>query len=165
MDFEEYEDPIEYSVTEDKISCDYGDLDYDIDGDTAIVQAISVYRTGQGIGRKLVELFEDAVLKENATSAYVPATPSKEAISFWKKMKYKPSGDDDKYWARRIMQSWKESTWDTPQGVVVMEKEFKRKIKNANKAQQASSVGAVVNKPPIHWWELEQQNFESRKGR
>ena len=165
MDFEEYEDPIEYSVTEDKISCDYGDLDYDIDGDTAIVQAISVYRTGQGIGRKLVELFEDAVLKENATSAYVPATPSKEAISFWKKMKYKPSGDDDKYWARRIMQSWKESTWDTPQGVVVMEKEFKRKIKNANKAQQASSVGAVVNKPPIHWWELEQLNLESRKGR
>jgi len=165
MDFEEYEDPIEYSVTEDKISCDYGDLDYDIDGDTAIVQAISVYRTGQGIGRKLVELFEDAVLKENATSAYVPATPSKEAISFWKKMKYKPSGDDDKYWARRITQSWKEITWDTPQGVVVMEKEFKRKIKNANKAQQASSVGAVVNKPPIHWWELEHQNFESRKGR
>jgi len=165
MDFEEYEDPIEYSVTEDKISCDYGDLEYDIDGDTAIVQAISVYRTGQGIGRKLVELFEDAVLKENATSAYVPATPSKEAISFWKKMKYKPSGDDDKYWARRITQSWKEITWDTPQGVVVMEKEFKRKIKNANKAQQASSVGAVVNKPPIHWWELEHQNFESRKGR
>ena len=165
MDFEEYEDPIEYSVTEDKISCDYGDLDYDIDGDTAIVQAISVYRTGQGIGRKLVELFEDAVFKENATSAYVPATPSKEAISFWKKMKYKPSGDDDKYWARRITQSWKEITWDTPQGVVVMEKEFKRKIKNANKAQQASSVGAVVNKPPIHWWELEHQNFESRKGR
>ena len=140
-------------------------MDYDIDGDTAIVQAISVYRTGQGIGRKLVELFEDAVLKENATSAYVPATPSKEAISFWKKMNYKPSGDDDKYWVRRITQSWKESTWDTPQGVVVMEKEFKRKIKNANKAQQASSVGAVVNKPPIHWWELEHQNFESRKGR
>ena len=165
MDFEDYEDPIEYSVTEDKISCEYGHLDYDIDGEDATVYAINVYRTGQGIGRKLVELFEDAVLKENATSAYVPATPSKEAISFWKKMKYKPSGDDDKYWARRITQSWKEITWDTPQGVVVMEKEFKRKIKNANKAQQASSVGAVVNKPPIHWWELEHQNFESRKGR
>jgi GNAT superfamily N-acetyltransferase len=133
MDFEEYEDPIEYSVTEDKISCDYGDLDYDIDGDTAIVQAISVYRTGQGIGRKLVELFEDAVLKENATSAYVPSTPSKEAISFWKKMKYKPSGDNDKYWVRRITQSWKESTWNTPQGVVVMEKDFKVKNKKIAK--------------------------------
>ncbi len=129
MNFEEYEDPIEYSVTEDKISCDYGDLDYDIDGDTAIVQAISVYRTGQGIGRKLVELFEDAVLKENATSAYVPATPSKEVISFWKKMKYKPSGDDDKYWARKIINGWQESTWDTPQGVVVMEKNFNKKNK------------------------------------
>ncbi len=133
MNFDEYEDQIEYSVTEDKISCDYGDLDYDVDGETAIVCAISVYRTGQGIGRKLVELFEDAVLKENATSAYVPATPSKEAISFWKKMKYKPSGDDDKYWVRRITQSWKESTWNTPQGVVVMEKDFKVKNKKIAK--------------------------------
>jgi hypothetical protein len=129
MDFEEYEDPIEYSVTEDKISCDYGDLDYDIDGEGAIVQAISVYRTGQGIGRKLVELFEDVAVKENAKYALVPATPSKEAISFWKKMKYKPSSDDDKYWAKRITQSWRESTWDTPQGVVVMEKDFRKKRK------------------------------------
>jgi hypothetical protein len=133
MDFEEYEDPIEYTVTEDKVFCDYGTLDYDVDEDTAIVQAISVYRTGEGIGRKLVELFEDAVIKENATSAYVPATPSKEAISFWKKMKYKPSGDDDKYWARKIINSWKEITWDTPQGVVVMEKDFKRKKRNVAK--------------------------------
>ncbi len=127
MDFEEYEDPIEYTITEDKIFCDYGDLNYDVDGDTAIVQAISVYRTGQGIGRKLVELFEDSVLKENVECVLVPATPSKEAISFWKKMKYKPSTDEDKYWSRRITQSWKESTWDTPQGVVVMEKDFRRK--------------------------------------
>lgn len=127
MDFEQFEDPIEYLVTEDKIFCDYGDLNYDVDGETAIVQAISVYRTGQGIGRKLVELFEETVLKENANCAFVPATPSKEAISFWKKMKYKPSSAEDKYWARRITNSWKESTWDTPQGVVVMEKNFKRK--------------------------------------
>ncbi|MDQ3087865.1 MAG: hypothetical protein M3Q78_04620, partial [Acidobacteriota bacterium] len=69
MDFEEYEETMEYSITEDKIFCDYGDLDYDVEGATAFVCAISVYRTGQGIGRKLVELFEDAVLKENAKSA------------------------------------------------------------------------------------------------
>ncbi len=129
MDFEEYENLLEYTVTEDKIFCDFGDLEYDVDGETAIVCAISVYRTGQGIGRKLVELFEDAALKENAKAAVVPATPSKEAISFWEKMKYKPSTDDDKYWARRITRSRKESTWDTPQGVVVMEKNFKRKVK------------------------------------
>jgi GNAT superfamily N-acetyltransferase len=137
MDFEEYEDPIEYTITEDKIFCDYGDLNYDVDGDTAIVQAISVYRTGQGIGRKLVELFEDAVIKENATNAYVPATPSKEAISFWKKMKYKPSGSDDKYWARKIINGWQETNWQTPQGVVVMEKDFKIKKKAKNVKQIA----------------------------
>lgn len=127
MDFEQFEDPIEYSVTEDKIFCDYGDLNYDVDGETAIVQAISVYRTGQGIGRKLVELFEESVLKENVECVLVPATASKEAVSFWMKMKYKPSSNEDKYWARKITNSWKESTWDTPQGVVVMEKNFKRK--------------------------------------
>jgi hypothetical protein len=127
MDFEQFEDPIEYLVTEDKIFCDYGDLNYDVDGETAIVQAISVYRTGQGIGRKLVELFEESVLKENVECVLVPATPSKEAVSFWMKMKYKPSSNEDKYWARKITNSWKGSTWDTPQGVVVMEKNFKRK--------------------------------------
>ena len=129
MDFEEYEDRIEYIVTEDKVSCDYGDLDYDIDGDTAIVQAISVYRTGEGIGRKLVELFEDAVIKENATNAYVPASPTKEAVSFWKAMGYKPSGAEDKYWARKIVNGWKESSWETESGVVVMERIFKKKRK------------------------------------
>lgn len=132
MDFEEYEDPMEYSVTEDKISCDFGNLDYDIDGDTAIVQAISVYRTGKGIGRKLVELFEDVALKENTQFALAPASPTKEAVSFWKAMKYKPSGEDDKHWARKIVNGWKESAWDTPSGVVVMEKIFKKKRKTSH---------------------------------
>jgi N-acetylglutamate synthase-like GNAT family acetyltransferase len=131
MDFEEYENTIEYTVTEDKIFCDYGDLDYDIDGDTAIVQAISVYRTGEGIGRKLVELFEETAIKENAECAFVPASPTKEAVSFWKAMKYKPSSEDDKHLARKIVNSWKESAWDTPSGVVVMQKDFKRKRKSA----------------------------------
>lgn len=126
MDFEEYKDPIEYTVTEDKVFCDYGDLDYDVDGDTAIVQAISVYRTGEGIGRKLVELFEDAVIKEKAQCVLVPASPTKEAVSFWKAMNYKPSGKDDKYWARKIVNGWQEGAWDTWSGVVVMEKDFKK---------------------------------------
>lgn len=132
MDFDEYEDRIEYTVTEDKVFCDYGDLDYDIDGDTAIVQAISVYRTGEGIGRKLVELFEYAVIKENAISAYVPASPTKEAVSFWKAMNYKPFGKDDKCWARKIVNGWQESSWETDSGVVLMEKDFRIKTKSTH---------------------------------
>lgn len=127
MDFEEYEDPMEYTITEDKVFCDYGDLEYEIDGESATVYAISVYRKRQGIGRKLVELFEDLAVKENAKFVLVPASPNKEAILFWKSMKYKPSTDDNKYWARKITNSWRESSWDTPQGVVVMEKSFKKK--------------------------------------
>lgn len=132
MDFEQYEETLEYTITDCKIFCDYGTLDYDIDGESAIVMAISVYRTGEGVGRKLVELFEDVALKENAKFAVVPASPTKEAVSFWKKMKYKPSGDDDKYWARRIVNGWKEGHWETTSGVAVMEKDFKVKKKAKN---------------------------------
>lgn len=124
MSFEEYENRIEYEVTENKIYCDHGDLEYYIDDENAIVNAISVYRTGEGIGRKLVELFENEALKENIKFAIVPASPTKEAISFWIKMNYRPSTEDDKYWAKEIINGWKESAWDTPQGVVVMEKNF-----------------------------------------
>lgn len=130
MEFEQQESPMEYTITEDKIFCDFGDLDYYVDGENAIVQAISVYRTGEGIGRKLVELFEETAIKENAKFAIVPASPTKEAVSFWKKMKYKPSGNDDKYWARRITNSWKEGHWETTSGVVVMEKDFKTNEKS-----------------------------------
>lgn len=126
MAFEENEGQLEYSITADKIFCDYGTLDYELDGDSAIVSAISVYRKRQGIGRKLVELFEDLAVKENAKFVQVPASPNKEAILFWKSMRYKPSTQDDKYWARKITNSWRESSWNTPQGVVVMEKSFKK---------------------------------------
>ncbi len=126
MSFEEYEDPLEYTITEDKIFCDFGDLDYDINEEVATVNAISVYRTGEGIGRKLVELFEDLAIKENAECVLVPASPTKEAVSFWKAMNYKPSGKDDKYWARKIVNGWQESAWETWSGIVLMEKNFKK---------------------------------------
>ena len=37
---------------------------------------------------------------------------------------YAHHDDDAKYWARKITRSVKEDSWDTPQGVVVMEKTF-----------------------------------------
>lgn len=129
MYFDDSENQLEFSISEDKISCGCGVLEYEIDGEGAIVYSISVYRKRMGIGTKLVELFEDLAVKENAKFVEVPVSPNKEAILFWKSLKYKPSTEDDKYWARRITRSWKESSWDTPQGVVVMEKTFERKSK------------------------------------
>ncbi len=96
MYFDESEE-LEFSITEDKIFCDYGTLDYEIDGDGGIVNAISVYRKREGIGTKLVELFEKLAVKENAKFVEVPVSPNKEAILFWKSLKYKPSTDDAKY--------------------------------------------------------------------
>jgi hypothetical protein len=129
MYFDESEDLLEFSITEEKISCDYGVLEYEIDGEGAIVHSISVYRKRLGIGTKLVGLFEDLAMKEDAKFVEVPVSPNKEAIMFWKSLKYKPSTDDAKYWTRKITHSWREDSWDTPQGVVVMEKTFKSKSK------------------------------------
>jgi hypothetical protein len=124
MYFDELDEKIEFSITDDKISCEYGTLDYEIDGDGAIVNAISVYKKRMGIGTKLVELFEDIAVKENVKFVEVPVSPNKEAILFWKSLKYKPSGDDAKFWTRKITRSQKEDSWDIVQGVVVMEKSF-----------------------------------------
>jgi hypothetical protein len=130
MYFDESEDPLEFSISEDKIFCDYGVLEYSLDDQGATVDSISVYRKRLGIGTKLVKLFEDLAIKENAEFVLVPVSPNKEAILFWKSLKYKPATDDDKYWTRKITRSWKEDSWDTAQGVVVMEKSFKKKVRS-----------------------------------
>lgn len=111
---------IAFSVTEDKISCDYGCLDFEIDGDGAAVGAISVYKTRMGIGTKLVELFEELAVKEKVKFIEVPVSPNKEAILFWKSLRYEPSTDDDIYWVEKIVRSQREDSWETLQGVVVM---------------------------------------------
>ena len=72
-----------------------------------------------GIGRKLVNKLETMAKKERLKIIEVPASPTKEAILFWKSLGYIP---EDKYWANKIIRSNKETAWDTPQGVVVMTK-------------------------------------------
>lgn len=119
-----YDEQLEFSITEDKIFCDYGTLDYEIDGEGAVVCAISVYKKRLGIGTKLVELFEDLAIKGNVKFVEVPVSPNREAILFWKSLNYKPSTDDDKYWVQKITRSRKEESWETIQGVVVMKKDF-----------------------------------------
>lgn len=111
-------------ITEESVSCEYGKLDFSFDENTAIINAISVYSKRRGIGTRLVNTFEMLVQEKELTFIEVPASPTKEAISFWKSLGFKPSLDEDKYWVKRIMRSVKDRSWDIPQGVVVMNKSY-----------------------------------------
>lgn len=117
FDIEEPE--LDFTITEEKITCDHGNLEYYFDGDEAIVNSISVYLKRIGIGTKLVNKFESLAKQERAKIIEVPASPTKEAILFWKSLGYLP---DDKYWADKITNGKRETAWDTPQGVVLMTK-------------------------------------------
>jgi GNAT superfamily N-acetyltransferase len=115
------EPEMDFTIMDDKISCAHGKLEYFFDGDEVVVNSISVYLKRMGIGRKLVNKLETMAKKERLKIIEVPASPTKEAILFWKSLGYIP---EDKYWANKIIRSNKETAWDTPQGVIVMTKEI-----------------------------------------
>ncbi len=115
---------IDFTITEEKICCDHGRLEYYFDEDAAIVNSISVYLKRNGIGTRLVNEFEILAQKNKLKNIDVPASPTKEAILFWKSLGYIPASDEHKYWANKIIRSNKETAWDTLQGVVVMTKQI-----------------------------------------
>jgi len=119
FDIEEPE--IDFTITEENISCVHGRLEYYFDEDAAIVNSISVYLKRNGIGTKLVNEFETLAKQNGLKIIEVPASPTKEAILFWKSLDYI---SENKYWANKIIQSKKKTAWDTPQGVVVMTKQI-----------------------------------------
>lgn len=119
FDIEELEK--DFAITEESISCPHGKIEYYFDGDEAIINSISVYLKRNGIGTKLVNELETLAKQYGLKIIEVPASPTKEAILFWKSLGYIP---EDKYWSNKIIRGNKESAWDTPQGVVVMMKEI-----------------------------------------
>lgn len=117
---------LDISITETMISCEYGELEYSFDGDYASVNAISVYhRTRQGIGTQLVERFESLAKESGVNLVEVPCSPTQEAVLFWMSLGYEPATKEDKKWANRISQSYREGSWETDSGVVVMSKKLK----------------------------------------
>lgn len=113
-------------VDETMISCEYGELEYSIDGDYASVNAISVYhRTRLGIGTQLVERFESLAKENGIKLIEVPCSPTQEAVLFWMSLGYNPATKEDEKWANKISQSYREDGWETPSGVVLMSKKLK----------------------------------------
>ena len=115
---------INFTITEDKIFCEYGKLDFSFSEDMALINSISVYLKRNRVGTRLVNELEIIARQSGLKIIEVPVSPAKEAILFWKSLGYKPVFDEDRYWAKKITRSYKESSWDTPQGVVVMTKQI-----------------------------------------
>ena len=113
---------INFTITEDKIFCEYGKLYYSFSEDSAIINSISVYIKRNHVGTRLVNELEILARQRGFKIIEVPASPTKEAIQFWKSLGYRPAFEEDRYWVKKIIRSYRESAWDTPQGVVVMVK-------------------------------------------
>lgn len=115
---------INFTITEDKIFCEYGKLDFSFSEDVALINSISVYLKRNRVGTRLVNELEIIARQSGLKIIEVPVSPAKEAILFWKSLGYKPAFDEDRYWAKKIIRSYKESSWDTPQGIVMMMKQI-----------------------------------------
>jgi N-acetylglutamate synthase-like GNAT family acetyltransferase len=113
---------IHFSINENEIYCDQGKLEFSFEDDAVIINSLSVYSKRNHIGTKLVGKLENVAFENELKIIEVPASPTKEAILFWRSLGFKPSIKDDKYWVKRIIRSDKDDSWDIPQGVVVMKK-------------------------------------------
>ncbi len=113
---------INFIITEDKIFCEYGKLDYSLSEELVVINSISVYLKRNHVGTRLVNELEILARQKGFKIIEVPASPTKEAIQFWKSLGYRPAFEEDRYWVKKIIRSCRESAWDTPQGVVLMVK-------------------------------------------
>ena len=102
-----------------------GEIDFKIEEEFISVFQIYSFPKRCGIGTKLVEIMENLALGKNIKSIIVPVTPSKEALSFWLKMGYKFSFNDDRYIANRILNSSyfnMVEIFDTDSGIILLKK-------------------------------------------
>lgn len=115
---------INFTITEEKIFCEYGKMEYSFDDDCAIVNSLSVYLLRSRVGTRLVNELEKLARVNKLNIITVPVSPTKEAVLFWRSLGFTASSEDDKYWTNKIVRSNKENAWDTQQGVIIMSKQI-----------------------------------------
>ncbi|MDR3268702.1 MAG: hypothetical protein LBT83_06510 [Tannerella sp.] len=118
------DDNLNVQIDDYRVFCQYGELEYSFDEDTAIVNEISVYAKRSGIGTMLVEEFEKLACNESCRNVIVPASLSSEALSFWKSLGYKPMTVYDKRKMNRIIRSDSYPKWNDSQGVIELQKQL-----------------------------------------
>jgi glutamine phosphoribosylpyrophosphate amidotransferase len=99
---------INFTITEDKIFCEYGKLNYSFSEDSVIINSISVYLKRNHVGTRLVNELEILARQKGFKIIEVPASPTKEAIQVWKSLGYRPAFEEDRYWVKKIIRSYRE---------------------------------------------------------
>ena len=115
-------DDADFDVSDWRIT--YGccsELEYEIDGVSAIVHSINATPSGCGIGTALCRKFENLAVDAGCEIISVPVSLTSEAVSFWKAMGYDLQNKQE----RRKMSKITEDDYelhDDVQGVIVLEK-------------------------------------------
>lgn len=105
------------------LKCENGRLDFALDEETISIFQIFTSEERQGVGSSLVARLEKFAVERRLKSIVVPATPSKQALSFWLKMGYEYVWQEDKIRGDEILgnQDYR-SIVDTDSGIVLLRK-------------------------------------------
>jgi hypothetical protein len=119
----EFEDA-DFDVSDWRIAYGYTSaLEYDIDGEIAVVGCINASPGGCGIGRALCIKFEEIALAEGCKVAVVPSSLTDEAVGFWVAMGYDVENKEDRRRMRKILKGNYNADNDI-QGVIVLAKKL-----------------------------------------
>ena len=95
----------DFLITDESIEFNNGIIEYFFEDDCAVVNQISVYRTGEGIGSALIDRFEKLAIENDIHLVEVPISPSKQALSFWFKRGYRLANDGDNQLVTTILKN------------------------------------------------------------
>ena len=114
---------MELIIQEDSIRSDSGILNFEFDNEHLIINSIDVFQKRCGIGTKLVRKLEEISDEKNVTLIEVPASPTYEAICFWKSMNYIPVSKEDKSNCNKLIK-YNNARIETNSGVIVFNKKL-----------------------------------------
>jgi len=119
--------PIEFEEKDFEVSdwkITYGhcsELEYEIDGVSAVVHSINATPSGRGIGTALCRKFEKMAVDAGCKVISVPVSLTSEALCFWSAMGYESQNKRDCRKMNWVIEHDREPR-NEEQGVIVLEK-------------------------------------------
>ena len=103
----------------------FGEINFTVDEDGISVFGVFVSKKRRGIGTSLVKELEKFALANELQRIYVPATPSREAITFWLKLGYHYVSPEDKIIGDDLMKyEDPECIIETESGIILLKKDI-----------------------------------------
>lgn len=107
------------------LKCQNGRLDFALDEEAISIFQIFASGERQGIGSSLVARLEKLAAQRKLKTIVVPATPSKQALSFWLKMGYEYVWQEDRILGDEILGNQdSRSIVDTDSGIILFNKKI-----------------------------------------